>query len=325
MKRWIFHFFISYTYSWPTLSISNHNWSKNSIFSYNTPESHSTYTLQCYQIIHSIYKIIPSISFTCNRLSIEHSAKCDSRLNLNYMINSLKIKSLPTDTFCQKLKSSSCSTKCSENIFRSPHWIFAQCEFTNQSQSITGSISIRDFGDHGPPLITILCLSNRSSIVNSHPVSDVAEPSVPWSSSSLLPPTVPLAIGVGIHIFLPLKLRHNRAKSIAGSPCGDRGLESCKNPAAIRRFGTHPGLIRRWSGKFNSQLKFAGWSADSSPLFLIRRRPVGHRPIIERRSGGHRPKCSGKNLQVIERRSGNRRPMTARCHQGYRTEIRRCL
>ena len=42
------------------------------------------------------------------------------------------------------------------------------------------------FGDHGPPLIAILCLSNRSSIVNSHPVSDVAEPSVPWSSSSPL-------------------------------------------------------------------------------------------------------------------------------------------
>ena len=42
-----------------------------------------------------------------------------------------------------------------------------------------------------------------------------------------------------------LKLRHNRAKSIAGSPCGDPGLESCKNLAAIRRFGTHPGLIRR--------------------------------------------------------------------------------
>ena len=122
-----------------------------------------------------------------------------------------------------------------------------------------------------------------------------------------------------------LRLRHNRGKSIAGSPCGDPGLESCKNPAAIRRFGTHPGLIQRWSGKFNSQLKFAGWSADSSPLFLIWRRPVGHRPIIERRSGGHRPKCSGKNPQVMERRSGNRRPMTARCHQGYRTEIRRCL
>ena len=42
-----------------------------------------------------------------------------------------------------------------------------------------------------------------------------------------------------------LKPRPNGAKSIAGSPCGDRGLESCKNPAAIRRFGTHPGLIRR--------------------------------------------------------------------------------
>ena len=99
--------------------------------------------------------------------------------------------------------------------------------------------------------------------------------------------------------MLWLKLRHNWTNSIAGSPCGDPGLESCKNLAAIRRFGTHPGLIRR--------------------------RPVGHRPIIERRSGGHRPKCSGKNPQVIERRSGNCRAMTARCHRGHRTEIRRCL
>ena len=53
----------------------------------------------------------------------------------------------------------------------------------NQSinQSITGSISIRDFGDHGLPLIMILCLSSCSNIV-----SDVAEPGVPWSSSSPL-------------------------------------------------------------------------------------------------------------------------------------------
>ena len=54
------------------------------------------------------------------------------------------------------------------------------------NQSIMGSISIRDFGDHGLPLIAILCLSYRSSIVDSHPVSDVAEPSVPWSSLSPL-------------------------------------------------------------------------------------------------------------------------------------------
>ena len=142
------------------------------------------------------------------------------------------------------------------------------------------------------------------------------------------------AIGIGTHMLMTypwgpcvnsVPYSYVTIGKIAGSPCGDPGLESCKNPAAIRRFGTHPGLIRRWSGKFNSQLKFAGWSADSSPLFLIWRRPVGHRPIIERRSGGHRPKCSGKNPQVIERRSGNRRPITARCHQGYRTEIRRCL
>ena len=75
------------------------------------------------------------------------------------------------------------------------------------NQSITGSISIRDFGDHGPPLIAILCLSNCSSIVNSHPVSDVAEPSGPWSSSSLsCRQLYPLAIGVGIHIFLLLTI-----------------------------------------------------------------------------------------------------------------------
>ena len=62
--------------------------------------------------------------------------------------------------------------------------------------------------------------------------------------------------------LLVLKRRHNRAKSIAGSPCGDPGLESCKNPTAIRRLSTplstHPALIWRRSGKFNSQLKFAG-------------------------------------------------------------------
>ena len=75
-----------------------------------------------------------------------------------------------------------------------------------------------------------------------------------------------------IHI---LKLRHNRGKSIAGSPCGDPGLESCKNPTAIRRLSTPWARIRRRSGKFNLQLKFAGWSADSWGNFAIRRRPPG--------------------------------------------------
>ena len=109
-----------------------------------------------------------------------------------------------------------------------------------------------------------------------------------------------------------LYLLHNRAKSIAGSVHGDPWLESCKNPVVIRRLSTHPALIRRWPGKFNSQLKFARHPPDASPLFLIRQRPVGHRPIPERQSVGHHPKCSGKNLQAIERRSGNLRSMTAR-------------
>ena len=126
-------------------------------------------------------------------------------------------------------------------------------------------------------------------------------------------------------ITLLLNLRHNRAKSIAGSAHGYPWLESCKNPAVIRRLSTHPALIRRWPGKFNSQLKFARRPPDASPLFLIRRRPVGHRPIPERRSVGHRRKCSGKNPQAIEWRSGNLRSMTARCFPCHRTEIRRCL
>ena len=98
-----------------------------------------------------------------------------------------------------------------------------------------------------------------------------------------------------------------------------------KNPAVIRRLSTHPALIRRWPGKFNSQLKFARRLPDASPLFLIRQRPVGHRPIPERRSVGHHPKCSGKNLQAIERRSGNLRSMTAQWSPCHRTKIRQCL
>ena len=39
---------------------------QNIVFSPTILLNHSTYTLQYYQIIHSIYKIIPSISFTCN-------------------------------------------------------------------------------------------------------------------------------------------------------------------------------------------------------------------------------------------------------------------
>ena len=39
---------------------------QNTVFSPIILLNHSTYTLQYYQIIHSIYKIIPSISFTCN-------------------------------------------------------------------------------------------------------------------------------------------------------------------------------------------------------------------------------------------------------------------
>ena len=127
------------------------------------------------------------------------------------------------------------------------------------------------------------------------------------------------------HKTVRLRGPHNWANSIARSPSGDPWFESCKNPAVIWRWSTHPASILQTSGKFSSQLKFAGRLQDASPLFLIRRRPVGHRPIPQRRSMGHRPKCSGKNPQVIEWRSGNLRPMTARWSPCHLTEIRRCL
>ena len=41
---------------------------KTQYFLLQSPESQYIYTLQYYQIIHSIYKIIPSISFTRNRI-----------------------------------------------------------------------------------------------------------------------------------------------------------------------------------------------------------------------------------------------------------------
>ena len=42
---------------------------QKTVFSPTILLNHSTYTLQYYQIIHSIYKIIPSISFTCNNVN----------------------------------------------------------------------------------------------------------------------------------------------------------------------------------------------------------------------------------------------------------------
>ena len=109
-----------------------------------------------------------------------------------------------------------------------------------------------------------------------------------------------------------LNLRHNRAKSIAGSPCGDPWLESCKNPAVIRQLSTHPALIRRWSGKFSSQLKFAGWSADSWGNYAIRRRPPGRRPNIWRWPVGHRPIFRGKIMPKIGRSPPGHRGIIAR-------------
>ena len=44
---------------------------QNTVFSPTILLNHSAYTLQYYQIIHSIYKIIPSISFTCNNTIYE--------------------------------------------------------------------------------------------------------------------------------------------------------------------------------------------------------------------------------------------------------------
>ena len=54
-------------------------------------------------------------------------------------------------------------------------------------QSIIGSMSILDFGDHGPPSIAILCVSCSSKIVYLHPFADVFKPGGFWSASSSLP------------------------------------------------------------------------------------------------------------------------------------------
>ena len=107
--------------------------------------------------------------------------------------------------------------------------------------------------------------------------------------------------------MINLKLRHNRAKSIAGSPCGDPGLESCKNPTAIRLLSTPWARIRRRSGKFNLQLKFAGWSADSWGNFTIRRRPPGRR----RDAAEHRAVTCGPPSDFSWENIAKNRPISA--------------
>ena len=55
---------------------------QNTVFSPTILLNHSTYTLQYYQIIHSIYKIIPSISFTCNTRHFDYcpsASECDNQ------------------------------------------------------------------------------------------------------------------------------------------------------------------------------------------------------------------------------------------------------
>ena len=63
---------------------------------------------------------------------------------------------------------------------------------------------IGDFGDHGPPLITILCLSSRSSIINI-PIQSLMLRNQVFlipSCRRLCPP----AISVGIHYLSPLRI-----------------------------------------------------------------------------------------------------------------------
>ena len=55
---------------------------QNTVFSPTILLNHRTYTLQYYQIIHSIYKIIPSISFTWNNLYFYHIKYVDRYSNL---------------------------------------------------------------------------------------------------------------------------------------------------------------------------------------------------------------------------------------------------
>ena len=96
-------------------------------------------------------------------------------------------------------------------------------------------------------------------------------------------------------------------------------LESCKNPTAIRRLSTPWAHIRRRSGKFNRQLKFAGWSADSWGNYAICRRPPGCRPNIWRWPVGHRPIFLGKIRPKIGRSPPVHRGIIPRWSHGDRT------
>ena len=114
----------------------------------------------------------------------------------------------------------------------------------------------------------------------------------------------------------PLKLRHNREKSIAGSPCGDPGLESCKNPTAIRRLSTPWARIRRRTGKFNLQLKFAGWSADSLRQFC-------HLPATAGTPSEHRVVTWGPPSDFSWENIAKNRSISAGPLCDHRTEIGR--
>ena len=91
------------------------------------------------------------------------------------------------------------------------------------------------------------------------------------------------------------------------------------DPPIEHPLSTHPALIRRWSGKFSSQLKFAGWSADSWGNYTICRRPPGCRPNIWRWPVGHRPIFLGKIMPKIGRSPPGHRGIIPRWSHGDRT------
>ena len=73
-------------------------------------------------------------------------------------------------------------------------------------------------------------------------------------------------------IFLPpgitssLSQRPNTEKSAARPPYGEFGNKSGKTPAVICLQSPHLAVVWRRPGKFNSQLKFARWSADVTQI-----------------------------------------------------------
>ena len=121
-----------------------------------------------------------------------------------------------------------------------------------------------------------------------------------WDAFIGLCNKIVLRINTGNNSYVTIE--QNRSPDHRAVICGSNAAKiRAVDPPIEHPLSTHPALIRRWSGKFSSQLKFAGWSADSWGNYAIRRWPPGRRPNIWRWPVGHRPIFLGKIMPKIGR------------------------